>query len=55
MSLGMHFPILLRQELKQNIELCISNVTTETFHSVATIMRKRENACIAQRGGHFNT
>jgi hypothetical protein len=40
-------------ELKQNSELCISNVTAETLHRVASNMRKRVNACIAERGGHF--
>jgi hypothetical protein len=41
------------QEFKQNTELCISNVTAETLHRVASDMRKRVNACIAERGGHF--
>jgi hypothetical protein len=36
-------------------ELCISNVTAETLHRVASDMRKRVNACIAERGGHFPT
>jgi hypothetical protein len=40
------------EELKQNVELCISNVTAETLHRVAS-NRKRENARIAERGGHF--
>jgi hypothetical protein len=26
---------------------------TETLHRVASNMRKRVNACIAERGGHF--
>jgi hypothetical protein len=29
------------EELKQNTELCISNVTAETLHRVASDMRKR--------------
>jgi hypothetical protein len=41
------------EELKQNTELCISNVTAETLHQVALNMRKRVNACIAEHGGHF--
>jgi hypothetical protein len=41
------------EELKHNIELCISNVTAETLHWVASDMRKRLNACIAERSGHF--
>jgi hypothetical protein len=41
------------EELKQNNELCISNVTSETLHRVTSNMRKRVNACIAERGGHF--
>jgi hypothetical protein len=41
------------EELKRNIELCISNVTAETVHRVASDMRKRVNACITKRGGHF--
>jgi hypothetical protein len=40
-------------ELKQNIELCTSNVNAETLHRVASNIRKRLNACIAERGGHF--
>jgi hypothetical protein len=40
-------------ELKQNIELCISNVTAETLHQVASDMRKRVNACITEHGGYF--
>jgi hypothetical protein len=53
MSLGIHFLILLRQELKQNIELCISNATAESLYWVASNMMKIMNACIAERGGHF--
>jgi hypothetical protein len=41
------------EKLKQNIELCISNVTAETLHWVASNMRKRVKACITERGGHF--
>jgi hypothetical protein len=41
------------EELKQNIELCISNVTAETLHQVASDMRKRIDACITERVGHF--
>jgi hypothetical protein len=37
------------EELKQSYELFISNVTTETLHLVASDMRKRVNACIAER------
>jgi hypothetical protein len=33
--------------------LCISNVTAETLHRVASNMRKSVNACIAECGGHF--
>jgi hypothetical protein len=33
-------------------ELCISNVTAEALHRVVSNMRKRVNACIAERGGH---
>jgi hypothetical protein len=36
------------EELKQNTELCISNVTAETLHQVASNMWKRVNACIAE-------
>jgi hypothetical protein len=42
-----------REELKQNCELRISNVTAETLHRVASNMRKRVNACIAECDGHF--
>jgi hypothetical protein len=42
-----------REELKQNIELCISNVTAETLHRVASYLRKRVNAWITEHGGHF--
>jgi hypothetical protein len=41
------------EELKQNTELCISNVTAETLHQVASSMRKRVNACIAECSEHF--
>jgi hypothetical protein len=41
------------EEFKENIELCISNVTAETLHRIASDMRKRVNTCIAERGGHF--
>jgi hypothetical protein len=40
------------EEFKQNIELCISNVTAETLHRVASDMRKRVNSFIAELGGH---
>jgi hypothetical protein len=33
--------------------LCIANVIAETLHRVAANMRDRVNACIAERGGHF--
>jgi hypothetical protein len=36
------------EELKQNTELCTSNVTAETLHWVASNMRKRVNVCIAE-------
>jgi hypothetical protein len=39
------------EELKQNTELWISNVTAETLHWVASNMRKRVNACIAEGVG----
>jgi hypothetical protein len=32
------------EELKQNIELCISNVTAETLHRIASDMRRGVNA-----------
>jgi hypothetical protein len=41
------------QKQKQNTELCISNITTDTLHWVATNMRKRAHTCIAKCGGHF--
>jgi hypothetical protein len=41
------------EELKQNVELYISNVTAETLHRVVSNMRKRMNAFIAERGGNF--
>jgi hypothetical protein len=41
------------EELKQNTLLSISNVITETFHLTAPNMRKRADASIAERGGHF--
>jgi hypothetical protein len=41
------------EELEQNTELCISNITAENFHRVALDMRKRANARIAERGEHF--
>jgi hypothetical protein len=41
------------EELKQYIELRISNVTSETIHRVAPYMMKGVNVCIAERGGHF--
>jgi hypothetical protein len=41
------------EELKQNTELCILNVTAKTLHWVASNMRKRVNACIAECGGYF--
>jgi hypothetical protein len=41
------------EELKQNTKLGISNVTAETLRWVASNMRKRVNACIAECSGHF--
>jgi hypothetical protein len=41
------------EKLKQNTEVCISNVTVETLHLVASDMRKRVNACVVERGGHL--
>jgi hypothetical protein len=41
------------EELKQNTELCISNVTAETLHWVVSNIRKRVNAYITEHGGHF--
>jgi hypothetical protein len=35
-------------------ELCISNVTAETLHLVASNMRKRVNACTAEGDLHFH-
>jgi hypothetical protein len=37
------------EELKQNIELCISNVAAETLHRVASDLRDTEN----ESGGNF--
>jgi hypothetical protein len=34
------------EELKRNIELCISDVTAETLHWVASNMRKRVTASL---------
>jgi S-ribosylhomocysteine lyase LuxS involved in autoinducer biosynthesis len=34
------------EDLKQNIELCISNVTAESLHWVASNMRKKVNASL---------
>jgi hypothetical protein len=41
------------EELKQNTELCILNVTTEILHWVASNMRKSVNSFIDNRCGHF--
>jgi hypothetical protein len=35
------------RRIKQNTELCISNVTAETLHRAASNTRKRVNECIA--------
>jgi hypothetical protein len=39
--------------IKQNIQYCILKVTTETVRKVANNMMKIEDACIAERTGHF--
>jgi hypothetical protein len=41
------------EELKQNTEPCIPNITAETLHQVASNMKKRVNAYIAGCSGHF--
>jgi hypothetical protein len=41
------------EEQKQNIELCISNITAKNIYWVASDMRKRVNACIAECVGLF--
>jgi hypothetical protein len=41
------------EELKQNTELCISNVTAETLQQVASNMRKKNECMHRYRGGHF--
>jgi hypothetical protein len=41
------------RRIETNSELCISNVTAETHHRFASNMRKRVNACITERSGHF--
>ena len=40
-------------ELKQNIEDCISNITAATLKKVAYKVRKSVDACIENHGGHF--
>jgi len=40
-------------ELKQNIQNCILNVTSETVHQIASYIKKRVDADIAERSGHF--
>jgi len=40
-------------EPKQNVQDCFWNVMTETLHETASIMRKRVDACLAERGGNF--
>lgn len=40
-------------ELRRNIEDCISNITTATLKKVACNVRKRVDACIANHGGQF--
>jgi hypothetical protein len=55
-SLGMHFPILLRQTNRQYLVWLTVSVTQEacrTLHRVASDMRKRVSACIPERGAHF--
>jgi hypothetical protein len=41
------------QDLKQNNELCTSNVIAEPLHWVTLNIIKSVNACIAERGGHL--
>jgi ABC-type uncharacterized transport system substrate-binding protein len=41
------------EELKQNVQLCMSHITEETLYQVASKTRKRVKACIAACGGHF--
>jgi hypothetical protein len=38
------------EKLKENTGLCISNITAETLHWVASNMRKKGNACISEHG-----
>jgi hypothetical protein len=40
-------------ELEQTTQNCILNVMSETVHKVASYMKKRVNADIAERTGHF--
>jgi hypothetical protein len=47
------FPILLCQTCRQYLVWWTVSVTAEALHRVASNMRKRVNARIAERGGHF--
>jgi hypothetical protein len=40
-------------DLKQNIEVAISNISQETLKKVARNMVTRVNTCYAENGGHF--
>jgi hypothetical protein len=41
------------EELKQNIELCISNISAETLNSFASNVKRGLNVSIAKSGEHF--
>jgi hypothetical protein len=41
------------EDLKQNIEVAISNISQETLKKVARNNVTRVNTCYAENGGHF--
>jgi hypothetical protein len=41
------------EELEESIVVCVSNITVETLRPVASHMKNRVNACIAERDGRF--
>jgi hypothetical protein len=41
------------EDLKQNIEVAISNIYLETSKKVVRNMMTRVNTCYAENGGHF--
>jgi predicted transcriptional regulator len=41
------------EELKQNIEVAISNISQETLKKVVRNMVTRVNTCYAEKGGNF--